>query len=102
MRFPQDFDVRDYLVMYGKSQIDIEAWVRKGSGNQIRSKATSILSVEDEKWSTEWDLVHYQADSLDSATYEALWFSDVLVIHTPSELRERVIAGLGRARVNHG
>lgn len=99
---PQDFDVRDYLVMYGKSQIDIEAWVRKGSGNQIRSRATSILSVKDEKWSTEWDFVHYQADTLDSATHEALWFSDVLVILSPSDLRERVITGLRRAQVNHG
>lgn len=99
---PQDFDVRDYLVMYSKGQIEIEAWIRKGSGNQIRNRAASILSPKDEKWGAEWDLVRYQSDSLESAVKEALWFSDVLVIHSPRNLQELVIAGLQKALVNHG
>jgi hypothetical protein len=88
--------------MYSKDQVDIEAWVRKGSANQIRNRATSVRSLEDERWGAEWDLIAYQSDSLESAMKEALWFSDVLVIRTPQNLRELVIAGLQKAKVNHG
>ena len=99
---PQDFDVRDYLVMYSKSQIEIEAWVKKGSANQVRNRASSLVSIKDEKWGADWDLIHYQSESLESALREALWLSDVLIIRTPNNLRDLVIAGLQRTMVNHG
>ena len=99
---PQDFDVRDYLVMYSKGQIEIEAWIKKGSANQVRNRASSLVSIKDEKWGADWDLIQYQSESLESALKEALWLSDVLVIRNPSKLRDLVIAGLQRTMVNHG
>ena len=99
---PDDFDVRDYLIMYSKTQIEVEAFIRKGSGNDIRSRAISILPIANDTWSSDWELVRYGADSHESALREALWFADVLVIQNPKGLRDDVITGLKNAQVKHG
>ena len=99
---PDDFDVRDYLIMYSKTQIEVEAFIRKGSGHDIRNRAISVLPAANDSMNSDWDLVKYHADSHDSALREALWFADVLVIKTPENLREEVIACLKNAQVKHG
>lgn len=99
---PKDFDVRDYLIMYNKDQIQIEAAIRKGSGNEIRNRATSITPISDGVLGSDWDLVKYQAENLDAAVKEALWFSDVVVIRTPVALRELVISSLKKVIEKHG
>lgn len=99
---PADFDVRDYLVMYNKNQIEIEAAIRKGSGNNIRNRALSITSMPDDDLASDWDLVRYQAEDLVAAAKEALWFSDVMVVRSPTALRDLVIRGLQEVMRNHG
>ena len=99
---PKDFDVRDYLIMYNKDQIQIEAAIRKGSGNEIRNRATSITPISDGVLGSDWDLVKYQAENLDAAVKEALWFSDVVVIRTPVALRELVMTSLKKVIEKHG
>ena len=99
---PADFDVRDYLIMYNKDQIEIEAAIRKGSANQIRSRAISISTSSKETSGPDWDLVKYRSESLEAATKEALWFSDVMVVHSPRVLRDGIINGLKEAMKNHG
>lgn len=99
---PADFDVRDYLVMYKKNQIEIEAAIRKGSGNNIRNRALSIIPMPESDLGPDWDLVRYQAEDLNTAAKEALWFSDVLVVRSPTALRDLVISGLKEVMRNHG
>lgn len=99
---PKDFDVRDYLVMYNKEQFQVEAAIRKGSGNEIRSRATSVTPMADEALGPDWDLVIYQAENLDAALKEALWFSDVVVVRSPVALRELVITSLKKVMAKHG
>lgn len=99
---PSDFDLRDYLIMYRKNDIRVEALIRKGSANEIRVKASSISEPKETRLQAEWDLVTYHAESLESALREALWFADVLVIKSPESLKVQVIDSLKKTLVQHG
>ena len=55
-----------------------------------------------ESYSTEWDLVSYSSETFEEAKREALWFSDVLVVLQPPDLRAAVLEELQDAKVRHG
>lgn len=93
---PQDFVVKDYLVMFTQEAISITAKVKKDCVQHIRARATSLNSVDDE-----WDRISYDSYSLDEAVREALWFSELLVIESPIEAKLAVISSLEKVIANH-
>ena len=93
---PQDFVVKDYLVMFTQEAISITAKVKKDCVQHIRARATSLNSVDDE-----WDRISYDSYSLDEAVREALWFSELLVIESPIEAKLAVISSLEKVVANH-
>jgi proteasome accessory factor B len=99
---PEDFDVRDYLIMYSRDLIEITAFIKKGSGHEIRNRAISIDIPGDKDLALQWDLISYQAESEELALSEALWFSDVLVIQKPDSLRSLVLNALKKVMAHHG
>jgi proteasome accessory factor B len=99
---PRDFNVRDYLIMYSKNLVDITAFVKKGFGHELRNRATAITKPENESLAGGWDVIQYQAESNEQAVKEALWFSDVLVIQSPKDLRSQVVSALEKVATNHG
>lgn len=99
---PADFDVRDYLIMYSGKEIEIEAVIRKGSGQEVRQRASRISDMSDETLKADWDLITYHAEDEEFALREALWFSDSLVVVRPESLRLRVIESLRSSVDAHG
>ena len=99
---PDDFDIQEYLVMHSKQLVEVRAAVRKGSANIVRRRASSIQSHPSDSYSTEWDLVSYSSETFEEAKREALWFSDVLVVLQPADLRAAVLEELQDAKVRHG
>ena len=98
---PSDFGVRDYLIMYSKDLIEIQAFVRKGSAHEIRARAISH-ELTPESLTSEWELITFQSESKESALREALWFSDVVVVKEPKWLRQEIVAALEKVAANHG
>lgn len=99
---PDDFQVRDYLVMHSHSGILVTALVMKNKAHSVRSRSRLIESVDDLELRDEWERIIYTCDDLDAALREALWYSDSLVIEEPLELRNRIIASLKKVVSNHG
>jgi predicted DNA-binding transcriptional regulator YafY len=101
-QIPEDFSVRDYLVMYTKQELMITALVMKGRAHSVRSKAIAFEALTDSDLSQDWEKVTYSAENIDSALREALWYSDSLIVQSPEDLRQGVIDSLKRVVANHG
>lgn len=99
---PTDFDIKEYLVMHSKQLVEVTAAIRKGSANSVRRKASNLQSHPSGSYSNEWDLVSYSCETFEEAKREALWFSDVLVVLQPSDLRMSIIEELRSTKVRHG
>lgn len=93
---PEDFNVKDYLVMFNQNSISVVAKLRKNQAQVIRAKATAISTLDEE-----WDRVSYNSESTETALREALWYSDCLVVEQPSDIRDAVIESLTRVVALH-
>jgi predicted DNA-binding transcriptional regulator YafY len=58
--------------------------------------------LTDPEWAEDWEQVSYECDEFNDALQEALWYSDSLIIQSPSELREKIIESLERVAKSHG
>jgi predicted DNA-binding transcriptional regulator YafY len=101
-QIPEDFSVRDYLVMHTKEELRITALVMKGRAHSVRSKAITIEALADSDLSQDWERVTYSAENLESALREALWYSDSLIVQSPENVRQAVIDSLMQVVANHG
>lgn len=83
---PEDFDVRDYLLMFQTENYEVEILLRKGSGLPIRSRAKAIKEIDDE-----WDSI--TASFFDEATAlrEVLWQGKDCIVQSPESLRKLVV-----------
>lgn len=101
-QIPEDFSVRDYLVMHAKEELRITALVMKGRAHSVRAKAITIEALADSDLSQDWERVTYSAENLESALREALWYSDSLIVQSPEDVRRGVIDSLMNVVANHG
>lgn len=92
---PADFSVRDYVVMLKSDQYQASLKVRAGSGISIRGRATKIAKVDDE-----WDEVQVNFPNEATALREILWLGPDVVVVSPIQLRESVIANLTKLVAN--
>jgi proteasome accessory factor B len=99
---PSDFKVRDYLIMYSDSSIVVSALMRKDKAHSLRSRVVKVEALTDPEWAEDWEQVSYECDEFNDALQEALWYSDSLIIQSPSELREKIIESLERVAKSHG
>lgn len=94
---PTDFDVKDYLIMYGAGGIEVNARIRKSQAEALRQRAMEIRSLDEE-----WDEIIYRSDSFESALRDALWYCDSLIVEKPAELKTLVIQSLEKLVKSHG
>lgn len=94
---PQDFDVKDYLVMLQREEIQVRYRVLKGQGSGIRQFATSEVSE-----SEDWDIITAKYSNEQEAIRDALWYSDCVELLEPEMLRGQIRTHLERIVKNHG
>jgi proteasome accessory factor B len=101
-QIPEDFNVRDYLVMHTKEELRITAIIMKGRAHSVRSKTIAIEPLSDSELSQDWERITYSAENLEGALREALWYSDSLIVQSPENLRQGVIESLTQVVAHHG
>lgn len=93
---PKDFSVSDYLVMLNRQLIEVEWLVRKGRAQLLRSNPKNQQSFDDE-----WDLIHTQEESIETAIEKALWHFDSVILVKPVEIKHQVIEALEKLVARH-
>ena len=93
---PNDFDVKDYLIMLEKSEVNVQFKILKDQGTGIRQIASSINSVDDDS-----DLIEARYSNEQDAIRDALWYADCAELIAPEQLRIEVKANLERIIRNH-
>ena len=101
-QIPEDFDIRDYLIMYSRNLLQVTAVIRKGAAHEIRRRALSTVEYSVGNYSGEWDRVTYSCENLVDAVAEALWLCDSLVALEPPEFRDAVHSRLKHLQDIHG
>lgn len=86
---PEDFDIKDYLIMYKEDGIQVTSQIKKNQAEVIRQKAISVKGIDEE-----WDEVTYRSESHFGAHQEALWYSDCLILKEPEDVRIQVVRSL--------
>ena len=94
---PEDFDVRDYLIMHSKEEQKAHLRLRRAHANNLRHQAESIETID-----AEWDRAVLPINNIDELFYEVLWCGDDAVVELPLSLRERVIQELQKVVENYG
>ena len=94
---PEDFDVRDYLIMHSKEEQKAHLRLRRAHANNLRHQAESIENID-----AEWDRAVLPINNIDELFYEVLWCGDDAVVELPLSLRERVIQELHKVVENYG
>ncbi|NDE71698.1 MAG: WYL domain-containing protein [Actinobacteria bacterium] len=82
---PEDFDVRDYLIMHQRSDEKAIVKIRKEHGNTIRDLAEEITEIDDE-----WDRLKLPLDNLPTLVREVLWLAEDIQVEAPETLKEAV------------
>ena len=93
---PEDFDVKDYLVMFRENEYRTLLRIRKNSAISLRDRADTTTVIDDE-----WDEVKILFGSKEEAAQEILWNNDSVIVCEPLELRETVIETLTKVIRNH-
>lgn len=101
-QIPEDFNIKDYLIMYSRDLVQVSSAIKKGAAQEIRRRALSTVSHPEKLYASEWDIVSYSSESLSEAIKEALWLCDSLVALDPPEFRNEVQSRLKTMRENHG
>lgn len=93
---PNDFDVKDYLIMLEKNEVNVRFKILKDQGTGIRQIASSINSIDEDS-----DLVEARYSNEQDAIRDALWYADCAELIAPEQLRIEVKANLERIIRNH-
>lgn len=83
---PDDFDIKDYLIMLQRDQLEIKVKVRKNQAELIRRKAKILDSAD-----SDWDLLTFDAESIEDAAEQVLWFHDSVFVAEPIEVLDLVL-----------
>ena len=95
--FPEDFDVLNFLetqIFEATQQATVK--IRKGKGHVLRQGATTISSGD------EFDLCQVPFGSAERFLDVILWHGDDVLVVSPANLREEVIARLQKLVATHG
>lgn len=93
---PKDFSVKEYLVMYQRSESIATIHLRKNQGQNLRALAT-MQEQRDE----EWDVVSIPLDDPQALMREILWSGDDAIVIEPIELRDQIIGVLRKIEAAH-
>ena len=93
---PKDFSVKEYLVMYQRSESIAIIHLRKNQGQNLRALAT-MQEQRDE----EWDVVSIPLDDPQALMREILWSGDDAIVIEPIELRDQIIGILRKIEAAH-
>ncbi|NCV76319.1 MAG: WYL domain-containing protein [Actinobacteria bacterium] len=86
---PEDFDVRDYLIMFSRGELNAVIDVRKNQGGALRSQAITVEHQDEE-----WDRLTVQFNDETEFLREILWLTDAAKIVEPESLRIKVVSAL--------
>ncbi|MEY3094172.1 MAG: hypothetical protein RLZZ317_675 [Actinomycetota bacterium] len=86
---PEDFDVRDYLIMFSRGELNAVIDVRKNQGGALRSQAITVEHQDEE-----WDRLTVQFNDETEFLREILWLTDAAKIVEPESLRIKVVNAL--------
>lgn len=93
---PKDFSVKEYLVMYQRSESIATIHLRKNQGQNLRALAT-----KQEQRDEEWDVVSIPLDDPQALIREILWSGDDAIVIEPIELRDQIIGVLSKIEAAH-
>ncbi len=97
---PKDFEIPDNFdaqrIFEGDTNLQAVIDIRRGKGNSLRALATSTKSIG------EWDQVQIPILDMRSLAGLILWHGDDVYVHSPTELRESIIASLKELVTTHG
>jgi len=93
---PKDFSVKEYLVMYQRSESIATIHLRKNQGQNLRALAT-----KQEQHDEEWDVVSIPLDDPQALIREILWSGDDAIVIEPIELRDQIIGVLRKIEAAH-
>ena len=93
---PEDFDVRDYLIMFSRGELNAVIDVRKNQGGALRSQAITV-----EQQDEEWDRLTVQFNDETEFLREILWLTDAAKIVEPESLRIKVVSALTTLEARH-
>lgn len=93
---PEDFNVRDHLIMYTKSQYPVTLQIRRNSCFSLRERALRIDAIDDE-----FDLAEIDFSDEDEALQSILWFSGDVKALEPIELVSRIKENLEKLVSKH-
>ena len=91
---PEDFDSESLFENVKNAEAVID--VRRGKGTSLRALATSTRSVG------EWDQLQIPIVDMKTLSALILWHGDDVYVHSPTELREIIIASLKEISATHG
>ena len=94
---PEDFDVREYLIMFSQSELKALLHVRKNQVYSLRNQAESTDPFDDE-----WDAIKLPIDDVDSLLREILSFGDSVIVQEPEFLRKNIRHALQRVSEIYG
>jgi proteasome accessory factor B len=86
---PHDFNVRDHLIMYTKSQYLVTAQIRKNTCHSLRERAQRVESIDQE-----FDFVEIDFVNEEDALHSVLWFCDDIKVIEPSDFSKRLESAL--------
>lgn len=93
---PEDFSIKDYLVMLKPGEYRVVVKVRRALGLNLSNLAESITPLDDD-----WDLLNINFKDQEHALREILWMGPDAVIQEPAELRSAIVARLKKLVSSH-
>lgn len=93
---PEDFQVREYLIMYAGEGFDATLKIRKDHGHALRYRASVTESVDDD-----WDRITIRFDNEKNALVELRWFIDSIAVESPESLRQSIEESLREGMVRY-
>lgn len=94
---PDDFDVKDYLVMLQPGEYLATIQVRRSAGLNLRNVALEVKEIDEE-----WEEIRVGFRDFDDALRETLWLGPDAIVLQPADLRAAAISGLEKLVSNHG
>lgn len=94
---PEDFDIRDYLIMYSANTYVTKLRLRKGAANALRDRASEVSSIDEE-----WDTAVVAFSNSSEASTEILWHGADVIVEEPSDLSNEIQTSLLEVIALHG
>lgn len=94
---PDDFAVKEYLIMLNQSTVNASWRVLKGQANALRIRAQEVREIDQD-----WDLVSFSVENGEEAIQLSLWHFDSAVLISPTAEKAEVVKRLQEVLANHG